>query len=95
VHGDRIENAYTLKVINLDDKPHSYRLAVAGMQELQVVAPADLIEAAPGTVSTISARLQAPSALANGVHAITLSLAAVDAPHIAAREKARFIGPQP
>ena len=95
VHGDRIENAYTLKVINLDDRSHRYRLEVTGMNELDVVAPSGLIEAPPGTVSTISARLQAPSPRANGVHAITLTLAAVDAPRIAVREKTRFIGPQP
>ena len=95
LHGDRIENAYTLKVINLDDRSHRYRLEVAGMNELEVVAPTGLIEALPGTVNTVSARLQAPSTLAHGVHAITFTVAAADAPRIAVREKARFIGPQP
>jgi len=94
VRGERIENAYTLKVINLDDKPHRYRLAVSGMNELEVLAPSGLIEAGPGSVSTIAARLQAPGAVAGGVHPITLTLAAVDAPAIAVHEKARFIGPQ-
>ncbi|HXW75477.1 MAG TPA: cytochrome c oxidase accessory protein CcoG [Steroidobacteraceae bacterium] len=92
--GDHIENAYTLKVINLDDRPHRYRLAVSGMDELEVLAPAGLIEAAPGSVNTIAARLQAPGAAAGGVHHITLTLAAVDAPGIAVHEKTRFIGPQ-
>jgi cytochrome c oxidase accessory protein FixG len=94
VSGDRIENAYTLKVINLDDRPHSYRLAVSGMSRLELVAPLAPIGAAPGTVSTVPARLQAPASFAGGVHRITLSLTAVDAPRIAVREKARFIGPE-
>ena len=94
VRGERIENAYTLKVINLDDKPHRYRLAVSGMNQLEVLAPSGLIEAGPGSVSTIAARLQAPGTVAGGVHPITLTLAAVDAPGIAVHEKARFIGPQ-
>ena len=95
VHGDHIENAYTLRVINLDDKAHSYRLQAEGMHGLEVVAPVALIEVPAGTVSTISARLQAPSSVADGVHPIMFSLAAADAPRIAAREKSRFIGPHP
>jgi cytochrome c oxidase accessory protein FixG len=95
VSGDRIENAYTLKVINLDDEPHRYRLAVSGMSRLELVAPLAFIGAAPGTVSTVAARLQAPASSAGGVHRITLSLTAIDAPRIAVHEKARFIGPQP
>jgi cytochrome c oxidase accessory protein FixG len=94
VPGDRIENTYTLKVINLDEKPHRYRLSVSGMPQLELAAPLGLIEAPPGTVSTVAARLQAPDAIAGGVHRITITLAAVDAPRIAVREKARFIGPE-
>jgi cytochrome c oxidase accessory protein FixG len=95
VHGDRIENAYTLKVINLDSKVHSYRLAVTGMQQLELVAPQGPIEVPAGTVMAVPARLQAPAGQAGGVHAITLTLAAADAPRMAVREKARFIGPPP
>jgi cytochrome c oxidase accessory protein FixG len=95
VRGDWIENAYTLKLINLDNKAHSYRLEVTGMDKLQIAAPAGPIEVAPGSINAISARLQAPSAIAGGIHVITLTLAAADAPRIAVREKARFIGPQP
>lgn len=95
VHGDRIENAYTLKIINLDSRTHSYRLVASGMQQLDIAAPQDPIAVAPGSVDAISARLQAPSTLAAGVHTITLSLTAVDAPRITVREQARFIGPAP
>jgi cytochrome c oxidase accessory protein FixG len=94
VHGDRIENAYTLRLINLDEKPHTYRLLVFGLDQLEVVAPTTLLEVAPGAVSTISARLQAPDTVAAGVHAIMLRLVAIDAPRIAVSEQARFIGPQ-
>ena len=94
VPGQRIENAYTFKVINLDDRPHRYRLAVSGVDGLELVAPLVPIAAAPGTVSTIPARLQAPGVSAAGIHPITIDLAALDAPGIAVREKARFIGPQ-
>jgi cytochrome c oxidase accessory protein FixG len=94
VHGDRIENAYALKVINLDGKPHSYRLQVTGLDQLEIAAPTGLIDVPAGTVATISARLQAPSELANGVHPIILSLTATDNARIGVKEKARFIGPR-
>ena len=95
VHGDRIENAYTLKVINLDRLPHSYRLQVAGMDRLEIAAPLDPILVPPGSVAAISARLQVPGELAAGVHTISLTLTAVDVPRLAVSEKARFIGPNP
>jgi len=94
VRGERIENSYALKVINLDDKPHSYRLTVSGMPGLELTAPLDPIAVPPGSVSSIPARLAAPTAGAGGVHHIVLTLAALDAP-ITVHEKARFIGPSP
>ena len=94
VHGDHIENAYTLKVINLDSKPHRYRLQVSGVDEIAVAAPAAPIDIPAGTVSAISTRLQVPSEAATGIHAITFTLSAVDDPRLVVREKARFIGPR-
>ncbi len=95
VHGERIENAYTLKIINLDDKPHAYRLAPSGMAGLELTAPVEPITVPSGSVSNIPARLAAPEAVAAGVHRIALTLTAVDAPRIEVYEKTRFIGPSP
>jgi cytochrome c oxidase accessory protein FixG len=95
VHADRIENAYTLKMINLDDRPHSYRLTVSGMRGLELVAPAGEIALPSGSVNSIAARLEAPRALAGGVHRIVLTLAAVDGSGSAVHENTRFIGPTP
>lgn len=94
IHGDHIENAYALKVINLDAKSHRYRLQVTGMNALEIAAPAGLIEVPAGSVGTVSARLQTPSELAAGIHVITFTLTASDNERIAVREKARFIGPR-
>lgn len=95
VHADRIENAYTLKMINLDDRPHSYRLTVSGMRGLELIAPAGEIALPSGSVNSIAARLEAPRALAGGVHRIVLTLAAVDGSGSAVHENTRFIGPTP
>jgi cytochrome c oxidase accessory protein FixG len=94
-HGDRIENAYTLKMINLDDRPHSYRLTASGLRGLELIAPAGEIPLPPGSVNSVAARLEAPRELAGGVHHIVLTLAATDGSGIAVHENARFIGPTP
>lgn len=93
VHGGRIENAYTVKVINEDEKDHSYRLQAAGLGGLAVVDPLGAIDVPAGTVATVPVRLQAPGDAAAGVHPITLSIRSEDAPGIARTEKTRFIGP--
>ncbi|HVN43803.1 MAG TPA: cytochrome c oxidase accessory protein CcoG [Steroidobacteraceae bacterium] len=95
VHGGVIENAYTLKMINLDDRPHRYRLTASGMPGLEIVDPAGEILLPPGSVNSIPARLEAAGERAGGVHHIVLSLAAVDGSRIAVHENTRFIGPTP
>ncbi len=93
VHGDRIENIYSLKVINLDNAPHTYSLLVSGIDQLQVATPTGAIQVPAGTVSNVITRLEAPAAAVGGVHQITITLSALDNPAIRVSEKARFIGP--
>jgi len=95
VHGGLIENAYTLKMINLDERPHRYRLTVSGMPGLGIVVPAGDILLPPGSVNSIPARLAAAAEAAGGVHHIVLTLATVDGSGIAVHENTRFIGPSP
>jgi len=93
VRGDRIENSYTLKIINEDNERHAYRLEASGLKDLTLAEPLGVIEVAPGSVSSIPMRLEAPAEVAAGVHPITLRITAADAPNIARTEKTRFIGP--
>ena len=93
VRGDRIENSYTIRIINEDDARHTYRLQASGLEDLTLAEPQGAIDVAPGSVSSIAMRLEAPAAVAGGVHPVTLRITAVDAPHIARTEKTRFIGP--
>jgi cytochrome c oxidase accessory protein FixG len=95
VRGGRIENAYTLKTINLDDRPHRYRLSAEGMPGLQLMEPSGDIAVAPGSVNTVPARLEAPADQASGVHRIVMTLTAVDGSRVVVHESTRFIGPAP
>jgi cytochrome c oxidase accessory protein FixG len=94
VRGDWVENAYSIKVINEDDKAHHYRLQAQGIAQLELVVPTGVIDVAPGSVANVPVRLQAPAANAHGVHPISLRISAQDAPNIVRTEKTRFIGPQ-
>ena len=94
VRGNWIENAYSIKVINEDNKTHHYRLQAEGIAQLELVTPAGLIDVSPGTVANVPVRLQAPAQNAQGVHPIILRITAQDAPNIGRTEKTRFIGPQ-
>ena len=94
IHGDVIENTYSLRVINLDSRAHTYRLSVSGLTQLQVAEPAAPIFVPAGTVATVPARLQAPlAAAAGGVHQISITLTTTDDARVSVLEKARFIGP--
>jgi cytochrome c oxidase accessory protein FixG len=93
VRGDWVENAYSINIINEDEKAHQYRLEAGGIAQLELVAPAGMIAVASGSVANVPVRLQAPAVNAQGVHPITLRITAQDAPGIVRTEKTRFIGP--
>jgi cytochrome c oxidase accessory protein FixG len=94
VRGDWVENAYSIKVINEDNRAHRYQLQAEGIAQLELVSPTGLIDVPPGSVANVPVRLQAPSGNAQGVHPITLRISAQDVPSIVRTEKTRFIGPQ-
>jgi len=79
--GDVIENVYTLKITNMDDAPHSYRLtAVDNPQvEIDLDRPLDL---AAEEVAGIIVRLRLPRAAGKGVQNVELELESVDSPEI-------------
>src|SRR5678815_464264 len=59
IHGEVIENSYTLKLINLDEHAHEYRLEVSGLDGAVLVTPVGTVDAAPGSVNNFAARVQA------------------------------------
>ncbi len=56
--GNMIENVYTLKIINMDEQPHTYRLYVDGINGL-ILIDKDLIEVDAGTVLDRTTRIRA------------------------------------
>ncbi len=91
----RIENVYTLKVLNMDERPHRYALQAEGIPGLEVSMDGP-IEAEAGTVVEVPVRLLAEeSRLKSRSTPVTFVLTATDDDRLSAHEEARFLGPTP
>ena len=89
-----VENVYTLKLINMDDKSHPFRLDVSGLQGLELSLESPVIEVPAGNIRNlpISVRVD-PVVLERASNTIEFTLQAVDAPNLSRTETARFLGP--
>ena len=89
-----VENTYILKIINMDEKPHTYRLSVEGIEGAQLVTREPEITAPSGKVITIPVRVRVdPVNLKKTSSTLRFHLQAVDDPELAIVETGRFLGP--
>jgi len=89
-----IENVYTLKILNMDEKSHRYRLTASGIDDLKLVLDNPDIEVAAGTVRQLIARIQADELkLESRSQSVSFHLQAVDSNNLQTVEEARFVGP--
>ncbi|MBI5611933.1 MAG: cytochrome c oxidase accessory protein CcoG [Gammaproteobacteria bacterium] len=94
--GGLIENVYTLKILNMDDRPHRYRLTVEGINNLQLRMHRDQIDVPAGEVMELPVRLQVdPGELSARSNKIAFTLQDRDDPTLTVTEDARFLGPAP
>ena len=83
-----------LKIINMDDKDHTYTLSVAGEHPYELDAEREEIRVASGELATIAARVRIdPYGLEGGSTDVVFSLVARDAENLAVTETGRFIAP--
>ena len=89
-----IENVYTLKIINMDDREHDYSLSVAGINGIQVDLKNNRINVKSGTVADVpvSVRVKEDNLKTRSSN-ITFTLSAVDDKNLSINEQARFLGP--
>ncbi len=94
-----VENVYTLKVINMDEKTHRYQLEVsgesAGIEGLELILNDPFIEVRSGEVLNLPVSVRVdPVALRRPSAEIEFIIYADDAPTtLRRREAARFLGP--
>ena len=88
----RIENVYTLKLINMDEVPHRYRMTVIGNQQVSAGTSRPL-ELQPEEVGVFSLRLTAPTTAGAGVQRLDILFEAVENPSIKRAASARMLLP--
>ncbi len=89
-----IENVYTLKIMNMDNEPHSYLLSATGIPGLKLLADRADIRLDAGQVSEVAVRLRAdPAVLKLLSTPVTFALQAKDEDDIHTTDAARFLGP--
>jgi len=91
-----IENVYTLKVMNMDDQAHDYRIGVTGPDGLITKTDKATFHAESGQVVTVPMRLQIDEdQLQKRSSPVEITITATDDPELSAEEDSRFLGPLP
>lgn len=89
----RIENTYTLKIMNLDQRPHSYRIGADSLPGLTVTAPPQ-VHLDSGQILDVPVSVQVPpDAAAKTSVPVVFDVQSTDDPDTAVREKSRFLFP--
>ncbi|HEX9583798.1 MAG TPA: cytochrome c oxidase accessory protein CcoG [Gammaproteobacteria bacterium] len=89
-----VENVYTLKIINMDDAPHRFRVSARGIDGLELLPRRGPVEVGAGEVGSLVARLPVdPYVLEKASTRVVFSIEAVDDPALSADTEGRFLGP--
>ncbi|HJV26809.1 MAG TPA: cytochrome c oxidase accessory protein CcoG [Aromatoleum sp.] len=91
VRGGLIENVYALQLMNIDEQPHRYRLAVAGLPGAAIADSDEVTVPATATQKLVVA-VRAPEA-SDGVHPISFEITDADTPSVSVVEKSTFLMP--
>ena len=89
-----IENAYLLRIVNKEDRPHVFTVRIDGAPDIVLVEAGATHAAAAGEVLTVPVTLRAPAGRVRG-RADLRFVVDSDAEGVQAVEEARFFGPIP
>jgi polyferredoxin len=90
-----IENVYTLKIVNMDEQDHTYRVSASGLPGLELVAQELEVRVPAGEVYSLPVQLRVdPGSLKGTSSDVLFALAAVDDPTLSTTEKSKFMGPR-
>ena len=95
ISDDRVENIYTLKLINQSHEARSFVLKVNGFEGIELDGAPDQVVVEGGGVMSLPVRVRAHRDDAQGIHTIHFSATAVDDPGVRVEEDSRFLGPTP
>ncbi len=88
-----LENVYRLQIMNMDEKPHRYRLTASGLKDIKVVTvDKQPVEVDAATTHNVFVSLQAdPNNVKPGSTPVHIQVQDVDNPAISVNEKASFL----
>jgi cytochrome c oxidase accessory protein FixG len=94
VEDGMIENVYRLQIMNTDERPHRYKISVAGLDSIALASPEE-VELAATTSRAVPVRVRvAPGKGEKGSNKIAFEVQAIDEERLQVREKAVFIVPR-
>ncbi len=88
-----IENVYFLRILNKEQVPHRFRLAVEGLPDARIDADRSEWRVEAGEVYSVGLRVVVPGGAVRGGHDIRFVLTDADTAQRRVVEKARFIAP--
>ncbi|MBL8446789.1 MAG: cytochrome c oxidase accessory protein CcoG [Zoogloeaceae bacterium] len=91
VEDGAIENVYALQIMNTDEQPHRFRLAVTGLPGA-VIAGDELVNVPASAVEKLTVAVRVPEA-DRGTHAIAFEIQDIDTPATRVVEKTTFLMP--
>ncbi len=88
-----IENIYTVKILNMDNSNHQYRIIVTGVEDINILGP-KLIDVKSGEIKSVPLRLEIdPGYLKKTTSTVEFKIQAVDNEKLISTSESRFIGP--
>ncbi|WNW10965.1 cytochrome c oxidase accessory protein CcoG [Pseudomonas sp. DTU_2021_1001937_2_SI_NGA_ILE_001] len=90
----RIENVYSLKILNKDQHPHTYLLQAAGLPDLRLQGQREIRVAAGDSLSLAVQLSSAAEQMPSSSNEVTFTLQDIDDSDNRVVAKSRFIGPQ-
>ena len=89
---DRIENVYTLKLINMDSVLHNYQIEIVGHDDMVLfISPEPVLE--PEEVGNFILRMQAPASLGRGSVEVDVRFSTMEEPFFERTVSTRFLMP--
>lgn len=90
----RIENVFSLNIMNTEEQPHRYAVSVSGLPGIAIPGQDSVEVDAAASRSVVIPVLAAPDSGKAGANTIEFSIVAGDDPSIRQVEKASFILPR-
>ena len=86
----RIENVYSVRIINKDQQAHDFRVTTAGLPDASIDSDAPLHQVPAEAVRTVVVRVRVPPTHAHGGQDFQVIVQAADATRITVTSRARF-----